>query len=280
MRNGYLLHSFCVKQDYVKERHNMDIQELKKRKQELGYSNQQIADLSGVPLSTVQKVFGGSTRTPRHDTLEAIESVLFTSRDIEKRLREMDEMEKRQGQYTVADYLDLPDDTRMELIEGRLYNLAAPSSLHQYLVGELFASLRSYKTKSHHSCIPMMGPLDVQLDCDERTMVQPDVLAICDISKFRDGRVYGAPELVMEILSPSTRGVDLVLKMNKYWKAGVKEYWIIDPQNREVIVYEFSKGIPPENYSFTDVIPVGLTDGDLSIDFGIILENMNIFLNT
>lgn len=274
---------------------NISIEELKARKRELGHTNESLARMSGVPLSTVQKIMGGSTKNPRKETLRELALVLFPGRFIDPRLLNMDRdpeaaglnktMEvhdsgnpalkdddipftgSRQGSYTVEDFRRLPDDTRMELIDGKLYYLAAPTTVHQIIVTMIVSDLMNYSVANGSHCLPLASPVDVQLDCDDKTMLQPDVVVICDDSKVMEKNIYGAPDLAVEVLSPSTRGVDMILKFNKYWVAGVKEYWIVDPEDERISVYEFDKLTPPHFYSFEDKIPVGISGGDLVIDF-------------
>ncbi|MBR2778960.1 MAG: Uma2 family endonuclease [Firmicutes bacterium] len=292
------------------------ISDLKARKRKLGYTNEQVAKLSGVPLSTVQKVFGGTTANPRRETLKALENVLppeaegreheaadkgmkiieagktdlnvglyytinrspdeFQIRDTELAYlikdANTDSKEKKPGDYTVEDYYRIPDDVRVELIDGRMYMKAAPSTRHQYIAAAVVAQMLSWQMDHDSSCLALVSPVDVQLDEDEKTVVQPDLVAVCDREKVREGIIFGAPDLVMEVLSPSSAGKDRFLKFNKYWRAGVKEYWIIDPFEETVTVYLFSAGKPPEEYSFQEQIPVGLTGGGLSIDFSVISE--------
>lgn len=113
----------------------------------------------------------------------------------------------------------------------------------------------------------MASPLDVRLDCDDRTMVQPDLLVVCDRSKFRKGLVFGAPDLVIEVISRSTRRKDMMLKLSKYEAAGVREYWIVDPDKRKVIVYDFESDINVRLYDFTQEVPVEIFGGKCKIDF-------------
>ena len=119
--------------------------------------------------------------------------------------------------------------------------------------------------------MPMISPLDVQLDCDNKTMVQPDVVVVCDRDKIIKRCVYAAPDLVVEVLSPYTKKKDMTLKMHKYANAGVKEYWLIDPDKKKIIVYNFIKD-DYSIYGFDSIIPVAIWDGDCQIDFNVILE--------
>lgn len=257
---------------------SMTIEEMRERKRELGYSYQQIAELSGLPLGTVQKVLGGITKSPRYDTLKALEGVFGDKKDMMIReaqaayMAEQDYERSRQGRYTLEDYYALPDDYRAELIDGVFYDMAAPTSVHQAFVGQVYRRLADYIDRKRGTCVPMASPLDVQLDCDDKTMVQPDLLVVCDRSKFQRGVVYGAPDLVIEVLSRSTRRKDMMLKLSKYEAAGVREYWIVDPDKKKVIVYDFESDINVRLYDFTQKVPVGIFSGRCKIDFQDIYE--------
>lgn len=184
----------------------MTIEEMKQRKKELGYTYEQISELSGVPLGTVQKIFSGVTETPRYDTLMALGQV-FQMADESMYMRETAPayITKKQGEYTLEDYYALPEERRVELIDGVIYDMGAPTSLHQVLVTELWEPLNKFISENKGNCMAMVSPLDVQLDCDDKTMVQPDVVVICDRDKIRKRGIYGAPDFIIEILSRSTR---------------------------------------------------------------------------
>ncbi len=175
-------------------------------------------------------------------------------------------LEKKQGSYTLEDYYALPDDRRVELIDGVIYDMGAPTSVHQLFAGEFYNQIKNYIKKKKGNCMPLISPVDVQLDCDDKTMVQPDVLIVCDRDKVIPRCVYGAPDFVIEVLSPSTKKKDMTKKLQKYMDAGVCEYWIVDPKQRRVLVYDFSTETYPTIYGFEDEIPVGLYGGDLKID--------------
>ncbi|MDO4869478.1 MAG: Uma2 family endonuclease [Bacillota bacterium] len=228
--------------------------------------------LSGIPLGTVQKVFSSAVRTPRRKTYIALAKVLdpdearrleysFSSTDGGARVAE------KQGEYTIEDYMKLPDDVRVELIDGVIYDMAAPLVVHQLVVSEIVVQLRNCMEEHEEDCIPLPSPVDVQLDKDNKTMVQPDVLILCDKQKIVDGRVFGAPEFVLEVLSKSTRSKDQVLKLQKYMSAGCREYWIVDIDNHRVMVYDFEGDSWPAIYPFAGKVPVGLSEGKCSIDF-------------
>lgn len=252
----------------------MTIKEMKEKKAELGYTNAKIAELSGVPLGTVQKIFSGATSFPRYETLRALEDVL--GGPSASYIRDSHPIYtvniKKQGTYTLDDYYKIPDERRVELIDGVIYDMAAPTSAHQLIAGVIFAKLFNYVTQKKGKCLPMISPLDVQLDCDNRTMIQPDVIIVCDRDKVINRCVYGAPDFVVEILSPSSRSRDGVIKLHKYMNAGVREYWLIDPDKLKVIVYNFEHGDYPVIYGFDSKIPVSVWDNDCVIDFQDVYE--------
>ena len=261
----------------------MTIKEMKDRKRELGLTNKMIAERSGVPLSTVQKVFSGATSYPREETIRALENILkprffydmpapvgYSSLAVRDALPAYNE--KRL--YTLEDYLALPDDLRVELIDGVFYDMAAPHGVHQTIIGYLHMQFRLFVKENKGPCFPFLSPFDVQLDCDDKTVVQPDVMIICDREKLRNGRIFGAPDLVVEVLSPSTRKKDMQLKMFKYGNAGVREYWLVDPEKRVVIQYDLVENTPPAIYGTDAEVPVLIWDGKCRISVGEMFEEI------
>ena len=119
-----------------------------------------------------------------------------------------------------------------------------------------------------------VAPSDVWLTGDNKNIFQPDIYVICDYTMIgKDGFIKGAPPFVIEILSPSTRSKDLLLKAYKYHAAGVQEYWIVDPENRQVTVYNYSKdpdGTVNVSHSFAETVPIGISGGSCAVDFSII----------
>lgn len=260
----------------------MTLEEMKKRKKELGNTNEQISELSGVPLGTVQKVLSGVTETPRYETLHALENVLG------KKERSFNEavmvresvpycVGKKQGEYTLEDYYALPDEQRVELIDGVFYDMAAPTLLHQLLCKQICWLLDDYIEQKNGKCITFISPVDVQLDCDDKTMVQPDVFVLCDLKKMKRNKVYGAPDFVVEVLSKSTKRKDMYLKLAKYINADVREYWLVEPDKRSVLVYDLQNDELPKIYGFDSKIPVSIFNGECKIDFNIIYERAKVF---
>lgn len=257
----------------------MNLEEMKRRKKELGYSNERIAELSGVPLSTVQKIFAGVTQQPRYDTLAALERTLCESVEsfrVEEAVFQY--IAKNQGEYTIEDYEKLPEDMRFELIDGVLYYISAPLLVHQALVALLHQELKDYIRKKQGDCIAMLSPADIHLRRDDnKTMVQPDIFVVCDRGKFRRHRIEGAPDLIIEILSPSTKKKDCVIKLNKYIEAGVREYWLVDPETQKVMVYILEEDVIPKIYTFTDRIPVAVFGGKCVIDMNQFKQELQFF---
>ena len=176
--------------------------------------------------------------------------------------------EKKNGEYTLDDYYALPDERRVELIDGVFYDMAAPAVIHQKILGELFVLFRECADAHEGECEVFVAPCDVRLDCDNKTMVQPDIFLICHPYDLGAKALDGAPDLTLEILSPATRAKDMLLKLHKYQNAGVKEYWIVDPDHDTVLVYDLrSDDFYPGKYDFDSVIPIHISEGKCSIDF-------------
>lgn len=133
--------------------------------------------------------------------------------------------------------------------------------------------LPGYIEKNQGACIPMFAPVDVQLDQDDKTMVQPDLMIVCDRKKLTRQGVFGAPDFIIEILSESTRKKDSYLKLMKYQKAGVREYWLwIRIRKSDCVLTE--KVEIPVIYGFTDQVPVRIFVGKCVVDFSLIYENI------
>ena len=184
---------------------------------------------------------------------------------------------KEQGMFTLDDYDRIPDQYRVELIDGVFYDLAAPLNIHQAILQLLSTAFGRLVEDHQGSCFVYPAPFDVQLDCDDRTMVQPDLSIICDRSRLVRRGCYGAPDLIVEILSESTAGKDRLLKLNKYKRAGVREYWIVDPDKRTVQVFhDLVNSDVSKIYTFGEKIPVGIWNNKWYIDFAKIGERIGI----
>lgn len=341
----------------------MTIQEMQDKKRKMGITYAEIARRAGLPLPTVQKVLSGATRSPRYETILALEKVLATAPDAQEvsdrdvfslpaggfgncdtsQAYSQSSMEtsydsysietsghfpyrntlagepqpaygektalgdmyrskeakgrtvgssagsiagsgarntypllpwKQQGEYTAEDRETLPGDVRTELIDGVIYDMASPKAVHQIVLVNLSNQLFNQISECGRDCMVFVAPSDVWLTGDNKNIFQPDIYVICDYTMIgKDGFIKGAPPFVIEILSPSTRSKDLLLKAYKYHAAGVQEYWIVDPENRQVTVYNYSKdldGTVNVSHSFAETVPIGISGGSCAVDFSII----------
>ena len=163
--------------------------------------------------------------------------------------------ERLQERYTYQDYLSWETDIRYEILDGVAYALAAPATIHQRVSGRLFSQFDAFlKGKK---CEVFYAPFDVRLEAQvfDTNVVQPDLLVVCDKNKIDDKGCNGAPDLIVEILSPYSIQIDMFKKYNIYLRMGVREYWIVDPENKIIHVYILKDGNYIANvYSVDDTI--------------------------
>ena len=169
-------------------------------------------------------------------------------------------------EFYTTDYIySLPQGERAELIDGYIYNMAPPSPKHQSIALELATIINNYIKSKGGQCKPFIAPYAVFLDRDEYSYVEPDISVICDISKLTDRGCEGAPDWIIEIVSPSSRQMDYYTKLFKYRDAGVREYWIVDPERDRITVHSF-EAESIVDYAFNETIKAGIFE-ELSIDF-------------
>ena len=156
-----------------------------------------------------------------------------------------------------------------------IYFLAAKTFDHQEIAGEIHRQIANYIIDNNGECRAGIAPIDVQLDCDDKTMVQPDVLILCNNEKILKGRVFGAPDFVLEVISPSTKRRDYFKKLEKYENAGVREYWILDPYKKQLLVFFFEGDIYAQIYDLTQPVPIHIYGVKLQIRFDHILKWCN-----
>ena len=153
-------------------------------------------------------------------------------------------VQEEDRRYTYADYLEWEGPERYQLINGEVFMMASPSVTHQALLRELSTDFNVFLRGK--SCKVFASPLDVRLfpkkDKSDNTVVQPDLLVVCDKKKISKGSIDGPPDLVIEIISPSNTHSELFLKFNYYLQAGVREYWVIDPEIKQVQVHVYENG--------------------------------------
>lgn len=283
----------------------MTIEEMKRKKRELGYSIRQLSEKSGVPVSTINKIFNGYTKSPRFETLQALSKVLIDDTENKQAFygcpdkasfvrdrqtayaadySDMDSILKRtlvhtlpEGTYTAQDRENFPEERRTELINGAVYDMASPTKIHQDIVGTIYMQIRQCIEKNNSACKAYMAPLDVILGDDKKTVVQPDVLVMCH--QEEGNYIHSAPEFITEVLSPSTRAKDLLIKLPLYGAYGVQEYWIVDPEHRSVAVYHLAalQNAANDNeqnimeiFDFDTKIPLGISRGKCRIDLHMI----------
>ena len=164
-------------------------------------------------------------------------------------------------EYTIEDIMALPDGQRAELIDGEWFDMATPLSIHQMILVAVVGELRDYIRNKGGECLVLPAPFAVFLNNDDYNYLEPDVSIICDREKIDDKGCHGAPDLVVEIISPSTKKRDYGIKLFKYRTAGVKEYWIINPDTKTINTHVFDNGEGKETgdqVTFDEEIPCAL----------------------
>lgn len=163
--------------------------------------------------------------------------------------------------FTAEDYWALPDGLRAELIDGELWDLASPGRLHQEIVHELDRRLGNHIDAHGGSCKVYPAPFAVNLFADDTTFVEPDISVVCDRDKLSDRGCEGAPDFVVEVVSPSNPEMDYISKLNLYYEAGVREYWVCDPQRQRTVAHRFGTQAVMETYAFTEPVPALIFPG-------------------
>ncbi len=182
----------------------------------------------------------------------------------EKEKKDMENLAYELKKYTYEDVLAIEDDKRYELIDGELYMMSSPVTLHQQIVGELYRQLATYLQGK--KCKVFVSPLDVCLSGlrnpkKENNVVQPDIMVVCDNNKITEKCIEGVPDLLVEIISKSSRKHDSLRKFNLYQRYGVKEYWIVDPEGGLISQYILNSQkiyTLPKTYDITDNIKVNV----------------------
>lgn len=174
----------------------------------------------------------------------------------------------KESPYTIDDIYALPDGERAELFDGEIYSMAPPTRKHQRIVGEVFAMIREYIIEKGGKCEVNIAPFAVFLYGDNRNYVEPDISVVCDLNKLNDKGCMGAPDWIIEVVSPGSHAMDYYKKLFQYRSAGVREYWIVDEGQNLVIIYDFEND-DAANYLFSEHIPVRIYPG-----FSLCLSNL------
>lgn len=177
----------------------------------------------------------------------------------------------KRSTYTSEDYWNLPEDERAELIDGQLYAMAPPSFQHQKLIAQFTKTIGNYIDIRRGDCEVIPAPFAVNLDAEDKDWVEPDISVICDKNKLTDRGCSGAPDFIVEIVSPSSRKMDYSKKNALYPDSGVREYWIVDPEKERTTVYRYEEDAAPIFYAFNQDIVVGIYS-DLTINISDFLK--------
>ncbi len=159
--------------------------------------------------------------------------------------------------YTLDDIYALLEGERAELIDGKIYYMAPPNTRHQTLVMDLSYQIKDYIKRNNGECNVFPAPFAVFLNENDQNYVEPDISVICDKNKIMDKGCNGVPDWVIEIVSPSSKQMDYFKKLFKYGTAGVREYWVVDPERELVAIYNFERD-SMEEFAFDKDIPVGI----------------------
>ena len=226
----------------------MTVDEILAFKDSLGISVANTSRLSGVPVITIAKIFCGETQNPRQVTLDAIERGLRRPEAIAYSKKygylNSDDLSNLQNAeeklHTYEEYEALPEGARVELIDGKFYDMASPTCIHQGVVDEIHFQIRSQIRKKGGGCRTISGfGLELERTGPKATGLIPDFVIICNKANLHKTSFHGVPEFVLEVLSPSNRQLDLTIKLLKYQQYGAKEYWIVDPLKKRLIIYNF-----------------------------------------
>ena len=167
------------------------------------------------------------------------------------------DMRQKEETYTVDDIYSLPAGERAELIDGKIYYMSPPSTRHQMLVMDLSYQIKDYIERNKGECEVFPAPFAVFLNENDRNYVEPDISVICDKKKITERGGNGSPYWIIEVVSSSSRQMDYFKKLFRYRTAGVREYWVVDPEKKIVTVYNFEKDMMDE-YCFGLEVPVGI----------------------
>ncbi len=172
----------------------------------------------------------------------------------------------KQKTYTIDDIYALPDGERAELIDGQIYYMAPPTRTHQRIVLSLSRKIADYIDSNNGICEVNVSPFAVFLNADDKRYLEPDVFVVCDKDKLDDKGSHGAPDWIIEVVSPDRKTMDYYIKPSIYNMAGVREYWIVDTEMENIMVYDMEHDEAPVFYSFIDKVKVNIYD-DFEIDF-------------
>ncbi len=186
----------------------------------------------------------------------------------------MSALEQQTAFMSLEEYEALPEEIRAEVFEGQIYYMTSPSQQHQTILTELLVTIRNYLRKKGGDCQVFPAPFDVKLSVRPLTIVQPDLMIVCNKEQLDGKRCNGAPDFIIEIVSPGNPEDDYIRKLYYYKNAGVREYWIVDPRRKIITVNYFEGNMLTVQYSFEATVKVNIYD-DLYISFSEIADLLN-----
>ena len=176
---------------------------------------------------------------------------------------------------TIEDIYDLADGERAELVDGKLFDIAPPTRTHQRIVLSLSRKIADYIDQNSGTCEVNVSPFAVYLNADDKRYLEPDIFVVCDQDKLDEKGCHGAPDWVIEVVSPGSREMDYYIKLALYKESGVRLYWMVDIERKTIVVYDLEHESIPALYHFVDSVPVGIYL-DFKIDFSSMdLANVN-----
>ena len=249
----------------------MTISDIKQLKERDGMTEEQISELTGIPLFIVDGIFSGEIEEPKYMTPLEFEELLTRlgipfyhdeSKGYPCLIREeATSYNYHARRYALGDMEKICDIILMEVINGKMHAMSAPSRMHQFLVSKLLIRIGNHIEKKRGKCHVYPAPFGVRLFSDDETWVEPDILVICKKNIMTDSGCDGAPDLIVEIVSPNNVFHDYVTKLVKYQQAGVREYWIVDPTNERITLYYFQDPVQKVEYTYEDTISSNVMEG-------------------
>lgn len=249
----------------------MNIDILAKAREEKGISYARLSELTGISAGALHKILTGETKNPRKDNLDLLEEILIKNTP--------DSACKDKGGNwlcTLEDYYREAEVRRVELIHGSLCDMPQTDQLHQLLLIPIIYAFGKYIETYKGPCVVMTSSIDVQLNEDENTLVHPDMVVICDETKVHRNCIFGAPDFVLEIMTPESRTKDMFLKSYMYAEAGVREYWLLDPEKQMLISFYFESGnLFPKESPLEGKCGVNIYNGRLQINLDELRDIIN-----
>ncbi len=187
----------------------------------------------------------------------------------------MSALQVQSENFTLEQYEALPENVRAEIFDGQIYYMASPSQIHQTILLELTILIGTFVKNKNGRCRVFPAPFDVKLSDHPLIIVQPDLMVVCDDDKLDGKRCNGAPDFIIEIVSPSHPEDDYIRKLYYYKNYGVREYWIVDPKRKNVFVNYFEGNLLNVPYTFESIVKVNIYD-DLYINFAQISQLLDI----